>query len=251
MDRLRCRGEFARREDVEPAEDGEDRDHAGGRGDSSGGACHWLTTVPARVQPVCAVDVLPNVMRLALLAACVLALLAAAAASAADPPRVLFVGNSLTSKNDLPRMVADLASRAGAPIEYEVRAPGGVALEDHWNQTDIREVIANGRWDFVVMQQGPSSLPESAENLRMWAGTFAVRFARRAAGRRSRCGGVVSQVRTRRADLVISPGGCDSRSLLLPVGLAWKNVWKTNPRFRSTVPTASIRASPGPTWLPW
>jgi hypothetical protein len=182
---------------------------------------------------VWAVNVLPNVIRIALLAAFVLALSAPAAWSAADPPRVLFVGNSLTSTNDLPRMVADLASRTGAPIEYEVRAPGGVALEDHWNQTDIREVIANGRWDFVVMQQGPSSLPESAENLRMWAGTFA--DAVRAQGGRPALYTVWPESYRKYAlDAVISSyrrAAVDSQSLLLPVGLAWKNVWKTNPRF--------------------
>jgi hypothetical protein len=172
-------------------------------------------------------------VKLAALVACALALLPAGASSAAGPPRVLFVGNSLTSTNDLPRIVGDLARSAGTPIEYDVRAPGGVALEDHWNQTDIRDVIANSRWDFVVMQQGPSALPESAENLRVWAGTFA--DAVRAQGGRPALYTVWPEgYRKDALDAVISSyrrAAADSRSLLLPVGLAWKYVWKTNPKF--------------------
>ena len=109
-------------------------------------------------------------------------MLAAAPAAHASPQRVLFVGNSLTAANDLPATVAALASAAGRPIEVDVRAPGGFALEDHWTTTDVRQVIADGHYDVVVLQQGPTSLPESRVNLLEWGRTFAV--AIRAAGGR-------------------------------------------------------------------
>ena len=40
-------------------------------------------------------------------------------------------------------------------------AAGGFSLEDHWNRGDAQRAIASARWDFVVLQQGPSALPES------------------------------------------------------------------------------------------
>ena len=115
-------------------------------------------------------------------AAIALLLLVAAPAAHASPQRVLFVGNSLTAANDLPATVAALARAAGRPIETDVRAPGGFALEDHWTTTDVQQAIADGHYDVVVLQQGPTSLPESRVNLLEWGRTFAV--AIRAAGGR-------------------------------------------------------------------
>src|SRR4051812_18687167 len=93
----------------------------------------------------------------------------------AAPLRVLFVGNSLTSANDLPAMVTALSKvSAGPEILTGEIAPGGYALEDHWAAGGAREALDSGNWDVVVMQQGPSSLPDSRANLvewsRRWAG---------------------------------------------------------------------------------
>jgi hypothetical protein len=55
---------------------------------------------------------------------------------------------------------------------------GNYALEDHWNQGDALRAIASGPWDFVVLQQGPSALPESRANLVEWATRFAAEIRR-------------------------------------------------------------------------
>ena len=96
-----------------------------------------------------------------------------------EPLRVLFVGNSLTATNDLlPAVVAALAKTFElTPRSRTARsAPGGVNLEDHWVAGTAGAELDTGEWDAVVMQQGPSSLPESQVDLRKWA----VRFADRA-----------------------------------------------------------------------
>jgi len=64
---------------------------------------------------------------------------------------------------------ATLAHGLGTEIEYETIAPGGFSLEDHWNAGQVPAEIATSKWDAVVMQQGPSALPESQVNLREWA----------------------------------------------------------------------------------
>src|SRR5580765_480674 len=80
--------------------------------------------------------------------------------------RVLFIGNSLTYFNDLPGTVALLASGAGDSIEVESVARPGFALIDHVEgKSNAVEVIRSRRWDYVVLQQGPSSLPLSRDTL--------------------------------------------------------------------------------------
>jgi hypothetical protein len=108
------------------------------------------------------------------------ALLLAVAVACSDPypagstVRVLFVGNSLTSTNDLPGLVRSLAQAGGAvAIETRDVSQGGYSIEDHWATAESRDALAEGGWDVVVLQQGPSALPESRVNLIEWAGTWA------------------------------------------------------------------------------
>ena len=87
--------------------------------------------------------------------------------------RVLFIGNSLTYTNDLPAMVQVMAESAGTPLVTAMAAEAGMSLEDHWTRGRARAMLASGRWDVVVLQQGPSALPSSRENLRQWAERWA------------------------------------------------------------------------------
>ena len=105
-------------------------------------------------------------------------LLGCSLGTAPDAPegavRVLFIGNSLTYENDLPRTVGQLAIAAGLPQCYCVAiAYPNFALEDHWDFGDAVRALEKESWDFVVMQQGPSALPESRTYLIEWAGVFA------------------------------------------------------------------------------
>src|SRR5687767_8004255 len=84
------------------------------------------------------------------------------AAPEKDTIRVLFIGNSLTGSNDLPAMLEALAAASGPPaIRVAAVTRDGFSLEDHWNESDARARIAGARWDWVVLQQGPSALPAS------------------------------------------------------------------------------------------
>jgi hypothetical protein len=81
--------------------------------------------------------------------------------------RVLFIGNSLTYTNNLPAMVQTIAEAAGHTLAFGTAAAPNVSLEDHWN-SGIAETIRAVAADVVVLQQGPSSLPENQEHLRAW-----------------------------------------------------------------------------------
>jgi hypothetical protein len=118
------------------------------------------------------------------------------------------------------------------PIEYTTVAPGGVNLEDHWTFTGARDALLARPWDVVVLQQGPSSLPESQVDLRTWA----VRWAELARERgirtamltvwpeRARSYAFPAVVRSYRAAAVAA------RATLLPAGPAWLSAWRRAPR---------------------
>jgi hypothetical protein len=71
---------------------------------------------------------------------------------------VLFIGNSLTTSNELPDLVEKLLKEAGVDgVHVDAVAYPNFGLPDHWIQGDARDAIALGGWDVVVMQQGPSA----------------------------------------------------------------------------------------------
>jgi len=67
--------------------------------------------------------------------------------------RVLFLGNSYTSVNDLPQLVYLVSKSAGDSIVYASNTPGGLTLEGHCNNSTSVNLINQGGWDFVVLQE--------------------------------------------------------------------------------------------------
>ena len=97
-----------------------------------------------------------------------------------DPDlRILFIGNSLTYANNLPLLVQGLGrSDPSRSVVVSSVAFGDYSLEDHWNRGDALDSISAGPWDLVIMQQGPSALPESRNHLIEWTGRFAAEIRR-------------------------------------------------------------------------
>jgi hypothetical protein len=73
---------------------------------------------------------------------------------------ILFVGNSLTYTNGLPAIVARLAKEKRIEVVSETLAFPDYALEDHWNEGRMQTLIEEKKFDFVIVQQGPSSQAE-------------------------------------------------------------------------------------------
>jgi len=155
------------------------------------------------------------------------------AAAVVETRRVLFVGNSLTTTNDLPSMVESLLVGGGGPrLECHAVAFPGYSLEDHWNRGDAARAIGAGGWAAVVLQQGPSALPESRALL--------VEYARR-------FDAVVKRVGARTALYMVWPASSRSadfdavsasyaaaarevNGVLLPAGDAWRAAWRRDAR---------------------
>jgi hypothetical protein len=150
----------------------------------------------------------------------------------ADAVRVLFIGNSLTYVNNLPRTVADLAVSAGLKpcLCVEVAYPD-YALEDHYYAGDAANELHTGGYAFVVMQQGPSALPESRTNLVQWATVFGQLIAE-AGGKPVMYGVWPSQFRSFdfpnvRASYRAAADAIDA--LFAPAGEAWQRAWQQDP----------------------
>jgi hypothetical protein len=70
------------------------------------------------------------------------------------PLKVLFIGNSYTSVNDLPAMVAAMAEAAGGrKIEVDRHLVGGCTLEKHVKDQKAIDKIRAKKWDVVVLQE--------------------------------------------------------------------------------------------------
>ena len=162
----------------------------------------------------------------------ILAVLACSLGTAPDAPegslKVLFIGNSLTYENDLPRTVGQLALSAGLPECYCVTvAHPNFALEDHWDFGDAVRALEQETWDFVVMQQGPSALESSRAHLLMWTEVFgdlidengaqAVMYGVWPQYDRSFDFPNVAESYRQAADLI--------GALFAPAGEAWQNAW--------------------------
>jgi hypothetical protein len=181
--------------------------------------------------------------------------LPSAAESAVATPQagqgILFIGNSLTTTNDLPAMVERLARESGGPpIATRTVAEAGFSLEDHWNRGAAQRVIAEGGWSVVVLQQGPSALPESQANLREYAGRFDTEIRRVGArpalymvwpeSEREAVFDDVAASYTLAAEAV--------NGLLYPVGEAWRIAWRRDSRLQLYGPDG-FHPSPTGTYL--
>lgn len=170
--------------------------------------------------------------------------LALACGQSTPPPdpvttRVLLVGNSLTYFNDLPAMVQGLAKSSGLDWEVHSVTIGGASLEDHIQDGTAVRLLAAERWDYVVLQQGPSTLPESRTNLRTGVASFRP-LIERAGGRvalyqvwpdstwsAARFVADFDRVRDSYALAAKDVGG-----LFLPAGEAWRMAWSSHPQFK-------------------
>lgn len=144
---------------------------------------------------------------------------------------ILFVGNSFSSRNDLPGLVAGIAASVGRVVETSSIVAGGASLRRHFNAGAAARALADSHWDFVVLQE-QSTLPVKNpkryhENVRALdpairaSGATTVLYltwARRAA----------PESQQQLTDAVMEIGReIDAR--IAPVGIAWQALAATHP----------------------
>jgi len=85
-------------------------------------------------------------------------------ARSASCTRVLFIGNSYTTVNDLPSVFGSLARSGGHRVETANAAVDGWTLAQHADSPATAAKLASANWDIVVLQE-QSQIP-SVEELR-------------------------------------------------------------------------------------
>lgn len=85
---------------------------------------------------------------------------------------VLFIGNSFTARNDVPGMIAQLATARDKQFTHRLIQAGGASLRMHWNKGEAQQAMQQTRYDYVVLQE-QSTLPlknpqRMHENMRLF-----------------------------------------------------------------------------------
>lgn len=74
-------------------------------------------------------------------------------AMAQQTKKVLFIGNSYTFYNTLPALVNDIAQSHGDTVIHSSSTFGGAQLVQHATRATTLNLIRQGGWDFVVIQE--------------------------------------------------------------------------------------------------
>jgi len=143
--------------------------------------------------------------------------------------RVLFIGNSYLYTQDIPGIVQAFADSAkGDHLAVQTISGPDMALIDHWNAGDARQEIAKGGWEWVVLQQGPSSVDVNRDTLRLATKLFAGDMARVNA-RPALFSAWPTETRRQDFDRAIESyalAATDVNGLFVPVAAAWLAAWK-------------------------
>ena len=147
---------------------------------------------------------------------------------------VLFLGNSLTYTNDLPELMKTVAACDSVEMTYRSICYPNYALIDHWNDGLAQKEIESGKYNFVIVQQGPSSQTEG----RVYLLDYGLKFD-----------SICDQHNVKLVSYMVWPAKARSndfqgvfesyklladsaKGIFSPAGEAWLKVWEDNPEFK-------------------
>lgn len=87
-------------------------------------------------------------------------------AEKSDSLQILFVGNSYTFYNDLPRIVSKLAATQGIKLAPSRALKGGETLKGHLNHEFLPKILAEGGFNYVVIQDASYTPSYSTADVR-------------------------------------------------------------------------------------
>ncbi len=146
---------------------------------------------------------------------------------------VLFVGNSLTYEHKLPKLVKRKARSQGYRMEVTCIAYPDFSIRDHLNGGKIQQLLKTTSYDFLVIQQGPSSSPYGKESL-IKVGEELQKIC--AATNTTLCYYMVWPAKNQldRLDNVIAnyeAAAKQNKALLIPVGRYWRDYIRTESNY--------------------
>ncbi|MEP3836704.1 MAG: SGNH/GDSL hydrolase family protein [Algibacter sp.] len=79
--------------------------------------------------------------------------------------KILFIGNDVISTNDLPALVKQKAKYSGYTVETKTISKSNYNYADHWNKSDVQNLIRSKLYDIVIIQQNPTNRLNSYKKL--------------------------------------------------------------------------------------
>lgn len=138
--------------------------------------------------------------------------------------KILFVGNSLTYTNGLPKILEKVSENFGATITTKSLCFPNYAIIDHLNEGKLQAILSKEKFDYLVVQQGPSSqskgkkmLIEDGKKLKKLCDKYKIKMAYFMVW--------TSKEWYHTFDLVIENhriAAKQNKALLFPVGQIWK-----------------------------
>ena len=89
----------------------------------------------------------------------------AAQAASVEPMKILFIGNSYTHMNEMPKLLQKMADKAGKDVIIERNTQSGGSFEIHSQREDMYQAINRRAWDYVILQGYSRELSHSAEHI--------------------------------------------------------------------------------------
>jgi hypothetical protein len=149
---------------------------------------------------------------------------------------VLFVGNSYLYTQDVPGLVQALADSAGGDkLAVMTIASPDYALIDHWNEDVVRRALAEHDFEWVVLQQGPSSVGLNRDTLRLATRLFADEMARAGNATPALFSAWPSEPRRQDFGRAIESyrlAAEDVSGVFLPVASGWLAAWELQPTLK-------------------
>lgn len=149
----------------------------------------------------------------------------------ASKSRILFIGNSFTARNNLPELITQLAREKGLEIEHNLISAGGASLRQHWNAGEAVKTIAEGNYDYVVLQE-QSMLPiknvtRFHENVRLFDEAI------KASGAKTVLYMTWARKNAPETQKLLTDGytqiGKELGAIVVPAGCAWEQTLEKNP----------------------
>ncbi|HYC52343.1 MAG TPA: hypothetical protein VEB19_14625 [Gemmatimonadaceae bacterium] len=145
----------------------------------------------------------------------------------------LFIGNSYLYTMDVPGIVQALADSAGGDkLAVMTVAGADMALIDHWYEGTSRQEMAKRPWEWVVLQQGPSSTEVNRDSLRLVTGMFSQAMT---SGQPTLFSAWPSAQRPQDFPRAIESyrlAAADVGGIYAPVAAAWVAAWNRNPALK-------------------
>lgn len=138
---------------------------------------------------------------------------------------VLFLGNSLTYFNEIPRLTAELAKREQRPIRADQVTKSGVSLDQLWFRSEALKKLWVEHWDYVVVQERGGRAPfERGPLFHQYLGMFADEVRR--SGAQPLLYMTWLPARAAENEQLFRTAAARAKARLVPVGKAWAELVK-------------------------